>query len=161
MNYRQVSVQRLSHGVSAGFTLIEMMIVVVIISILASIALPAYQDYVRRGQLQEAFTFLADYRVKMEQYFQDNKNYGDTAGTACATAASAGTWSGFAPTGAKYFTFGCVTADSGQSFVITATGNAGLTTGYDYSIDQSGNKVTVKYAGAVKNANCWMTHPYC
>ena len=139
-----------------GFTLLEVMITVAIIGLLAAVAVPSYTSYVRRGQLSEAGTYLSDYRVKMEQYYQDNKNYGDTAGTVCATDATASTWNAFTP-GAKYFTFSCLTSSTGQAYEMKATGNGGNTTGYDYTIDQAGTKKTKKYAGSTATTNCWMT----
>ena len=67
---------------SRGFTLIELMIAVAIIAILAAIAIPAYTDYIRRGRITEAFATLSGMRVKMEQYFQDNRTYAAPASPA-------------------------------------------------------------------------------
>jgi type IV pilus assembly protein PilE len=63
---------------AAGFTLIELVIAVAIIGILAGVALPACQDYVRRSSLQPAFAELSDLRVKLKQFYQNNRNYGAT-----------------------------------------------------------------------------------
>lgn len=141
--------------IQKGFTLIEVMIVVAIVAILASIALPAYTDYIRRGQLQEAFTHLSDYRAKMEQYYQDNKNYG--SGGTCASAASANTWNGFAPSSAKYFDFVCALAADAQSYSLAAGGRAGSpVVGYAYTIDQDGNQTTTEFKGVtVSGCNKW------
>ena len=75
----------LSLKVQKGFTLIELMIVVAIIGILATIALPAYSNYVRSGKATEATSTLASARVQMEQHFQDNRTY---VGGPCPAAGS-------------------------------------------------------------------------
>lgn len=139
---------------SGGFTLIEVMIVVAIIGILAAVAIPAYNDYVRRGQLPEGFSQLSQYRAKMEQYYQDNRNYGTAA--KCAADSTANSWNGFAPSGAKYFDYVCETVDAQQGYKITATGKSGVL-GYEYTINQNGDRATTKFKGADVTATCWLT----
>jgi len=99
----------------SGFTLIEMMIVVAIIGILAAIAIPQYQDFVTRGQLVEAHAGLGAFRVQMEQYYQDNRNYG--TGGCGITGVNAPKY--------KYFTHDCRLSGGGQGYQATATGSGG------------------------------------
>lgn len=138
-----------------GFTLIELMITVAIVGILASVALPSYNDYIRRGQIPEAFNALSDFRTKMEQYYQDNRNYGSAA--ACADNATAIAWNGFSPAGAKYFTYACATSNTQQSYTITATGSGGRATGHVYTINQNGDRATSQFKGGSVTASCWLT----
>jgi type IV pilus assembly protein PilE len=140
---------------AAGFTLIEVMITVAIIAILASVALPAYTDYLRRGQLPEAFAALSDYRVKMEQYFQDYRNYGTGgAGTPCANGTNAPPWSNFIPNNQKYFTFSCLVTGSG--YTLTATGASGRVTGHVYTVNEANQQKTTQFKGATVDKNCWL-----
>lgn len=60
---------------SKGFTLIEVMIVVVIVGILASIAYPSYQEYVNRSNRAEGQAFLSDIAARQERYFSQNNAY--------------------------------------------------------------------------------------
>ena len=55
-----------------GFTLIELMIVVAVIGVLAAIALPQYQNYVKKSQLGAALSTVAALKVNVEDYIATN-----------------------------------------------------------------------------------------
>lgn len=63
---------------SRGFTLLELMIVVVIIAILASVAAASYKRFGRRARVQQAIAFLGDVRIKQETYYQTYHRYVST-----------------------------------------------------------------------------------
>lgn len=64
---------------SSGFTLIELMITVAIVAILASIALPSYQQYVIRSKRSAAQAQMLDIANRQQQFLIANRGYADKA----------------------------------------------------------------------------------
>jgi type IV pilus assembly protein PilA len=103
--------------------LIELMIVVAIIGILAAVALPAYQDYVKRAKMSEGILAASACRTTISEVYQSA-----TAGP------GAGNW-------------GCETAGASSQYVslISTSANGLVTvTMQGISSDVNGKKVTLK-----------------
>lgn len=69
----------------AGFTLIEMMIVVVVLALLAAVALPSFLDSLRKSRRAEAFTALSAVQQAQERWRSNNPSYSSNL-TASPTA---------------------------------------------------------------------------
>jgi type IV pilus assembly protein PilE len=122
---------------SSGFTLIELMIVVAIVAILAAIAIPAYNEQVRKSRRSEAIAALENIRLRQESWRANNPTY--------ATLAQVGT------PASDYYDF-TITGITASAYVATATakstGPQAKDTGCTVmAVNQAGQRTT--------GPNCW------
>ena len=130
-----------------GFTLIELMITVAIVAILAAIAIPSYTEYIMRGRITDAIATLGDQRIKMEQYYQDNRTYVGACGAAGSSVAPL-------PPPTAHFTYACP-APGALAYTVTATGIAGGSmASFSYSINAAGTKTTLGLPAGWTNGAC-------
>lgn len=128
-----------------GFTLIELMVVIVVIGILSMIAVPSYQEFVVRGRIPDATSNLATKRVALEQFFQDNRTY--TAAPTCDADT----------TTSQYFDFSC-TGLSANAYTLQAVGKGSMA-GFTYTVNQQNAKATtaVPAGWGANRLPCWTT----
>ena len=147
---------------SVGFSLIELMVVVVIATILLSIAVPSYMSEIRQSRRTEAKTAVLDLAGREERYLTTNPT-GYT--TAPANLGYTGFGTGY-PIGSGYYYLtvcspACApSALPAPSYSITALPAAGQSQANDaqcasFSVDSSGRQFAFDSGGADQTAYCW------
>ena len=137
-------------GAAPGFTLIELMITVAIIAILAAIALPSYESYVRKGRRADAQSFMQEVVARQQHFLLDRRAYG----SGLTTATSAGGLGMTVPSNVSGF-YGVVMATDNAVappiFTVTATpsGKQAYEPCGTLTINQSGAKT------ASGTGTCW------
>ncbi len=139
-----------------GVTLIELLIVVVIVSILASVAIPAYRNYVRRAQRADATATLLRIQAAQEKFYVQNNTY--TANNAAAPPAGLGI-----PGSQNGYYAVAMAAGAGgliNAYTATATPAAGSPQLDDddcalFRIDSQGVRYAESSGGADKTTTCW------
>ena len=123
---------------SAGFTLLELMIALVIAGIIAAVGYPSYVNYVRKGQRADAQQYMMAVAQANQQYFTDNRAFTDTLASLVPTPANvssrytvtvtidAGPPATFTVTAAPK---GSQTADSCGTLTLTSAGVRGSSSG--------------------------------
>jgi type IV pilus assembly protein PilE len=140
---------------STGFTLIELMIVVVVVAILAAIAVPGYQEQVRKTRRSTATAELLTVAQALERYSTVNGTYIATAGNPTATPPTSDS-NGLCNRSLPYYTISCntLTATTFELRAVPAGAQTGDRCG-TYSYTQAGQKGLVGATSGLTVADCW------
>lgn len=148
----------------SGFTLIELMITVAIVGILAAIALPSYQDSVRKSRRADAKSALLGLANAMERHFTVNNTYCDAGGTGgahtCgdATINDTGTASVYTidPSTANYYGITIFSASLSAYELRAAPAGAQATDKCGtLTLKHTGEKNITGQTSGVTKADCW------
>jgi type IV pilus assembly protein PilE len=149
----------MKHSTVAGFSLIELMVVVVIIAILASIAVPAYTGSVRKSRRTEAKTALLDLAAREERYFATQNIY--TTSTAAlqygsgALPVSVGSYYSISEIDSSAPT--ATTPGAYKLYIVPSTGSPQLqdSSCQTFNLDQTGKESSLDSSGNDSSTTCW------
>jgi type IV pilus assembly protein PilE len=127
-----------------GFTLVELMIVVVIIGIISTIAFPSYQDYVRKARRAEAQAVLLETAQFMERWYTTNNRYNTAVLPAALTTSPKG--------GVSTIRYDiAITAVAQETFTLTAVPRVADECG-NFTLTETGLR---GHTGTAPFAQCW------
>lgn len=137
-----------------GFTLIELMVVIIIIAILAAIALPSYSQYITKAKTKNASADLITLSVVLEGLYQRSLKYPIPITNPTTTTAETKTFAaGWQPTESETFDYTVNMTES--SYALTATGKTGSrNAGCTLSLDNT-NTRTISGAMGCGGVNSW------
>lgn len=129
-----------------GFTMMELMVVVVIVAVLLAIAVPSYLSYMHNSRRSDAIQALLSIQLAQEKYRVNNSTYGTLAQV----------WSGVSTTDGGYYSL-AITVNTATAYTITATA-VGKQIG-DTAGGVSCNTLTLAYNNGVTTKTptaCWI-----
>ena len=145
---------------TAGFSLIELMIVVVIVAVLTMVAVPTYVAQMRESRRTEARNYLVELASREERYYATQNAYTSTASNLGYAGFGAGN-----PVGSGYYYISAPTIPdpnntSQPSFSLTATPVAGKGQDKDtycqsFTVESNGKRTATNSAGADDSSYCW------
>jgi type IV pilus assembly protein PilE len=152
-------------GGAAGFTLIELMVVITIGAILLSIAIPSYQSQIRKSRRTDARNAVLDLASREERYLSVYNLYSQTPSDLGYATAPATTWAGVGAIGSGYYTLSVranapdptTAPPTPPTYIITATATGTQLKDTDcrtFTVNQLGQQTATDSSGAATTA-CW------